>query len=105
MLKMETKICPKCKKSNFCIENNTSFLGGETGWYHCNNCGFESAIFPTIENKNEIRKVEIKDKKEIKNNQPIFKLSQIPISVFVILFGALSAPFLYFRNKLKKKRK
>jgi hypothetical protein len=95
-------ICPKCKKSNYSIEANTSFIGGNSGWYHCNSCGFESAIFPSIdEDKVSKTKINLKERKAPTKNEKVLELHQIPIVIFVIIFGALATPFLYLWKKLK----
>ena len=63
--KKQITICPKCRNSNFNIINDTSFLTGDKGWYHCNVCGFENAFFPTVD-KDEVKgfKKELKSKFE-----------------------------------------
>lgn len=52
------KVCPNCKKAG--IE---FFIGGQTGSYRCNNCGYIGPIIVEVE---KIRRTSNKKKKNYK---------------------------------------
>ena len=82
-------VCPKCGSSDFHIENDTSFIGGDMGFYVCHKCGYSSKFFPEVKkSKAKIFKKEAKKKKGSKIRESHEKkLSFSKMDIIVLILG------------------
>ena len=94
-------VCPNCGESNYSRSNDTSFISGHGGWYHCNLCGKESPIFPLVEAEGDAGKEVVEDapKLEKHSNPPKLGVKKI----FVILLITFTFPFSMFFLPWRKK--
>lgn len=66
----QLRFCPKCGGQNINIFR-WGFLSGPYGLatppqYHCNDCNYDSGLFPVAESKEELKKIQDKIRKKRK---------------------------------------
>jgi hypothetical protein len=94
-------VCPKCGSSDFHIEGDTSFIGGDQGFHVCHGCGHSSKFFPEIKQskvksfkKQAAKKEKSKPKeKSAEKSKPFFSpidLAALAVAViFMFIAGVL----------------
>lgn len=115
-------VCPKCGSSNYHIESDTSFIGGDPGFHVCHNCGNSSKFFLEIKKtkvksfKKEAKKNSgNKKEKHVKNKSLFTKtdifvlilgviLLSIHVIAFVVLVGGYFTLKQIFKEKILKKK-